>query len=507
MNDMTIEESTKTLEMMATKKFRDDFFTQLKSRYPLFNITTNGEKRFDMFLKHFCRVNGYECYLWDCHKGLIELNTRKKAAGTDEATIRLPNGILEHIREEALSVAGLGDDAEKDKVTNLKRKGKRGVIFVLHDFFRFIDPKTVSPQPDTERRLKSLVDLEGHVSTIMTGPRYAVPEVLENLVPTIDFPYPNKNEIKTILWVAVSVIGSRLPNLRDETIEMEEDLVNAVSGLTLLEAQTAFSKSLVLHKGWNIRTLLEEKKQIIAKSGMLEFYDRAVSIDEIGGLKNLKKWVKNRQHCFGEEAEAYGLKKPKGLLTLGMPGCGKSLTCKAISSLWNMPLLRLDFGKMFNSHIGASEENIRNAIKLAETIAPCITGDTNIVVNNRNICIEDLFNKKCSEDNEISIFKDELGNEVQRIVYLNKIEKNVIQGYDDGNVKNIRLKAITRTTKKGKLIKITTKSGKEIITTREHLLMDENKKMKKAKEFSDNDRISIVYSDNIQGDICEKKKL
>lgn len=363
---MPIEESRKTLEMMATQQFRDDFLTQLKARYPLFYITTNEERRFNTFLEHFCRVNGYTCYLWDCFRGLIELETGDPAAGTDE-TIRLPNSILEHIRDESSRLAN--DDSQ---LSNLKKRGKRGVIFVLLDFFRFIDPVHRKPDWDIERRLKSLTNIDGVVSTIITGPRYAVPEVLENLIQTIDFPYPNKNEIKTVLWGAVASVEGKIPHLRESTIAMEEDLVNSVSGLTLLEAQTAFAKSLVLHKGWNIQTLLQEKKQIIAKSGMLEFYDKTVNIDDIGGLVNLKNWIKNRKDCFGQEAKDYGLPNPKGLLTIGMPGCGKSLTCKAVSSLWKMPLLRLDFGKMFHSHIGASEENIRNAIKLAETVAPCI---------------------------------------------------------------------------------------------------------------------------------------
>ena len=316
MEDMDLQESRKTLEMMATKKFKDDFLTQLKARYPLFYVTTNEERRLYMFLEHFCRVHGYVCYLWDCFKGLRELETGKPVAGTDVSTIRLPNVILEYIGEESSRLA-----EEDDKLTNLKKDGKRGVIFVLLDFFRFIDPRHRSPQYDLERRLKSLTNIDGVVSTIMTGPRYAVPEVLENLVQTIDFPYPNKNEIKNILWGAVATIEDKIIGLREQTILIEEDLVNAVNGLTLLEAQTAFAKSLVLNKGWDIQTLLQEKKQIIAKSGMLEFYDATVGIDEIGGLKKLKNWIIERKQCFGSDAEAYGLPKPKGLLTIGMPGC------------------------------------------------------------------------------------------------------------------------------------------------------------------------------------------
>jgi len=153
---------------------------------------------------------------------------------------------------------------------------------------------------------------------------------------------------------------------------MEEQLINAASGLTLTEAQTAFSKSLVAHHDWDIATILEEKKQIISKSGMLEYFDKPISMKDVGGLKKLTGWIGERKTTFSEEAETYGLKKPRGLLTIGMPGCGKSLVCKAISSEWGMPLLRLDFGRLFGSLVGDSEKNAREAIKLAEAVAPSI---------------------------------------------------------------------------------------------------------------------------------------
>src|SRR5439155_88440 len=113
-------------------------------------------------------------------------------------------------------------------------------------------------------------------------------------------------------------------------------------------------------------------KQILRKSGMLEYYDASEGLSEVGGLEELKRWLNTRTDAFSERAKSYGLPSPKGLLLLGVQGCGKSLTAKAIASAWKLPLLRLDVGALFGSFIGSSEENLRKAIRIAESLAPCV---------------------------------------------------------------------------------------------------------------------------------------
>lgn len=122
----------------------------------------------------------------------------------------------------------------------------------------------------------------------------------------------------------------------------------------------------------DIKLILDEKKQIIRKSGLLEYYESEEKFNHIGGLDNLKKWIIKRGTAFSEKAREYGLPEPRGILMVGVQGCGKSLTAKAVSSLWGLPLLRLDLGSLFSGIIGSSEENIRRAIKVAESVAPCI---------------------------------------------------------------------------------------------------------------------------------------
>jgi SpoVK/Ycf46/Vps4 family AAA+-type ATPase len=118
--------------------------------------------------------------------------------------------------------------------------------------------------------------------------------------------------------------------------------------------------------------VLEEKRQVIRKSGILEFYDAEEDIEQVGGLQVLKEWLTKRSVDFTEEARAFGLPQPRGVLLLGVQGCGKSLVAKAVSSLWGMPLLRFDVGRVFGSLVGQSEEATRRAIRTAEAIAPAV---------------------------------------------------------------------------------------------------------------------------------------
>lgn len=364
MRKISMEVSRKTLEEMCTDKFKNDFSNLLRSRYPLFYITTNEEKRLVQFLDHYCRVRGYDCFLWDSYNGLINLADRQEVVpNTPESLKANPLAMLDYVISESKTY-----EKKKTSIKEKKDKGCNGVIYVLLDFFRWIKDENT----DIERRFKAITEVSSIVSTIITGPYYKSTDTLENLIPMVEFPLANKKEIKHALYDVVRGASGDIPDIPKKTKKMEEELINAVSGLTLTEAQTAFSKSLVAFHDWDIPTLLEEKRQIISKSGMLEYFDSPVSMDDIGGLKNLVGWIKNRKSSFSEEAEAYGLKKPRGLLTIGMPGCGKSLICKAISSAWGMPLLRLDFGRLFGSLVGDSEKNAREAIRLAEAVAPSI---------------------------------------------------------------------------------------------------------------------------------------
>ena len=146
-------------------------------------------------------------------------------------------------------------------------------------------------------------------------------------------------------------------------------------GLTLKEAENVFAKTLVLDgklDADDISVVFSEKQQIIRKSGTLEYYDSQERFSHVAGLENLKDWLKKRSAAFSERAAHFGLPAPKGVLLLGVQGCGKSLCAKAASSLWKLPLLRFDIGRVFGSLVGSSEESMRRALQTAESVAPAI---------------------------------------------------------------------------------------------------------------------------------------
>ena len=320
--------SEATLKEMCTDKFKFDFTNLLRSRYPLFYITHNEEKRLVQFLKHFCIAKGYECALWDSYNGLIKLSNGEEIAGGNEDLKNNPLAILDHIITE-----GRAFEQKKTSVQEKKDKGCNGVIYVLLDFFNFIQPN-----PDIERRLVAISNLNTIVTTVCTGPYYQSTDAIQNILPVMEFPFANKNEIRHALHDVVRGAVKKIPDIEKKTKVMEEELIGAVAGLTLQEAQTAFSKSLVSGHDWDIPYILEEKKQLISKSGMLEYFDKTVSMEDVGGLKNLITLIKERKQCFSEEAEEYGLKKPRGLLTIGMPGCvvaDTKITVKKISKEGN----------------------------------------------------------------------------------------------------------------------------------------------------------------------------
>ena len=157
--------------------------------------------------------------------------------------------------------------------------------------------------------------------------------------------------------------------------EKKEELVKAAVGLTLQEAENAFARAMVNDGCLNsedVDIVLKEKSQVIKKSDILEYIDSKVKIEDVGGLENLKKWLSKRDKSWLDSAKKYGLPSPKGVLLTGVPGCGKSLIAKSISSMWHLPLLRFDVSKVFNMYVGNSESNMREAIKMAEAISPCV---------------------------------------------------------------------------------------------------------------------------------------
>jgi len=206
---------------------------------------------------------------------------------------------------------------------------------------------------------------------ILMSPMQQVPIELEKEVVVLDFQLPDMVELNKVLTNHQEQHrGRRL------TTEAREKLLRAALGLTKDESEKVYRKAQVTTGRLTedeVDIVLSEKKQLIRRNGILEYIEEDETIDAIGGLEELKKWLKQRSNAFTERAREYGLPQPKGMLILGVPGCGKSLIAKTTSRLWGLPILRLDMGRVYDgSMVGRSEANLRNALKTAESISPTI---------------------------------------------------------------------------------------------------------------------------------------
>jgi len=205
------------------------------------------------------------------------------------------------------------------------------------------------------------------------SPVQKIPVELEKEIVVIDYSLPNLSELDQVLTQQLEQNRSRKLSK-----EVREKLLKAALGLTKDEAEKVYRKAYVKSGKLTeseIDIILSEKKQLIRRNGILEYIeeDETITIEGVGGLEELKRWLIQRSNAFTEKAREYRLPQPKGMLILGVPGCGKSLIAKTTARLWSLPLLRLDMGRVYDgSMVGRSEANLRNALKTAESISPVI---------------------------------------------------------------------------------------------------------------------------------------
>ena len=267
---------------------------------------------------------------------------------------------------------GVAIDFCESKAKNLSSKS----LFVFCDAQLFL---TGNANPVYRRRLKDFainIRNKGYnCNCIIIAPNFEVTNDLQKEVTLLSFPLPTKEEVRKVITDFIAPYR----NVDGISIDVDDKLleryVEVSLGLTKLEIENCLSRALVNDRcidESDLKIILNEKKQIIRKTGILEFVETNLNLNDVGGLENLKRWLELRSHCFSDEARAFGLKPPKGVLLTGVPGCGKSLTAKCVASAWNMPLLRLDMGKIFGGLVGQSESNIRLALKTAEAVAPSI---------------------------------------------------------------------------------------------------------------------------------------
>lgn len=335
---------------MKTNKFMTDFANLVNAGFPYIYIPSYEEERITNTIKNVISNKDLikserKLYVWTQTDGLV----------SDETKIRDTSNPINAIE----SVAKATEDA----------------IYIFKDFhIYFGGDRNSRPDYSVIRKLRDIIpSLKSSRKTIVfISSKLAIPCDMEKEISILDFDLPNAEEIQSLLEELIS-------GLKPENVHLTNDdkisLSRSALGLTMQEAENAFCRAIVKLKGLDINAVSiihEEKNQVVKKTGVLEFVKSDLNIDDIGGLENLKKWLIRRNDSWSERAQAYNLPAPKGVLITGVPGCGKSLTAKAMSAIWGLPLLKLDMGKIFGGIVGSSEENMRKAIATAEAVSPSI---------------------------------------------------------------------------------------------------------------------------------------
>lgn len=322
----------------------------IRARYPILYVLTFEETRVQSVVADIAARRGKKLFEWSCSTGIVAAGTSIQSQKYRNAATKDPLLALDLVIEQA-----------------------EPAIFLFKDFHPCLDRANFA----VIRRLKDIaLHLKNSFKTIiLVSAVLEIPVELQKEITVLNFPLPTSEDLGALLDRIVEEIRP----FKQVRIDLDgvgrQRLLQAALGLTLGEAENVFAKIIVKDERLSVEDVNEvfaEKQQIVRKSGVLEYYSTDATFAHVGGLPVLKDWLRKRAVAFTDQARAFGLPAPKGILLLGVQGCGKSLCAKAVSSLWHLPLLRLDMGRIFGSLVGSSEENVRRAIAVAESVAPAI---------------------------------------------------------------------------------------------------------------------------------------
>lgn len=327
---------------MKQEQVMSDINALLRARNTLLWIVSREELRVERALISVAAQLKMEPLFWDCADGLSRAdNTIVNPQLTD------PLAALRTVSTD-----------------------KKSALYVLRDLHKWLDPQVLRSLRSLARRLQG-ADASEARALVVLSPSSEIPPELTGQVTVIDWPLPDRDEMGAILDDALAAVDPDRYTL--PTNGERESAIDAAVGLSADEAANAYARSFVVESKIEPSLISAEKKRVIARERVLTWHDPDPrGLDAVGGLDVIKSWLNQRRSAFSARARAYGLPAPKGVLLLGPPGTGKSLTAKAVATAWGQPLLRLDMGALRSKYVGESEANIRKALAVAETVAPCV---------------------------------------------------------------------------------------------------------------------------------------
>lgn len=317
------------------QNLEDNLEILIRARYPILYLVSSEEDRVIEMLHRVAGRRQKEVFEWSVTEGIQGLDPSAQ-------------------------------DPQRALATVLRDRKERSALYVFKDLHMFMN------DPIVVRRLR---DLASHLKTtlktvIILSPVLRLVPELDKDVTVVDVPLPGPSELGAILDQILGSVDSSMS--RSTTRAEKEAIVKGALGLTCSEAQNVFAECLVRQRSLDLDTVVTAKEQIIKKNGILEFFQSTERFSDVGGLLPLKAWLEKRRFAFTDKAREFGLPSPKGVLLFGIQGCGKSLIAKSVAGIWRVPLLRMDVGKIFSGIVGSSENNIRKAVSLAESVAPCV---------------------------------------------------------------------------------------------------------------------------------------
>jgi SpoVK/Ycf46/Vps4 family AAA+-type ATPase len=334
--------------MMNTIDFEKEIKIHVEARYPILWLVSFEERRVEKIVESLCESMTFQYWSWSVSRGLIGGDKNKKEnIGREKILTKIEENIV-----------------KSEEVNNLFLLKDIASYLQSHEFLRrFRDlPKII----DDQRPLNTICILSPTLGEIP-------PELEEDIV-VLELSLPDYHEIEDMV---MKTYGHLIPKTWHASIR--SILYKSLQGLSMDNIKRVVRKSISMNNGVLsedcIKYIQDEKQQIIKKQKILDYYPHKETIEHIGGLDEIKKWFNEREAVFRlskDKIESLGLDVPKGLLLIGVPGSGKSLCCKALAGIWNLPLLRMDVGRLFGSTVGESEKNIRRCIQLAEAVSPCI---------------------------------------------------------------------------------------------------------------------------------------
>lgn len=342
-----------------------EFAAAVQSRCPLIVIKTREEQRVEPYLFESAGAADYETRFYDVAAGFTDLAGKV--------------------------IMGDRGQGNVDEALDAIRENRSRVVWVMRDMMPWLAPPlgmiTLRKLRNLARWLPSQVSDQAQTIVLITSSGDIPPE-LANSVTVIDWPLPDRSEIGQLLDEAVAPVLEADPDMRKDPADFRkvqtatrksvtganrDYAIDAAIGLTGEEAQACFARSLVLSKRIDTVAIAEEKKRVISRGGIVEWFDPPVDgFGAVGGLENVKDDALRVSLAFSPEAKAYGVQAPKGALLVGIAGCGKSLIAKCIAAEWGVPLLRLDLGALKSKFVGESEANLRKTLKMIEAIGRCV---------------------------------------------------------------------------------------------------------------------------------------